>query len=83
MEQVKFPFEPGQRYRVRSDYKFLNHSFRAGEIVVFKAFGYSVKEGLTRYWFTRDDDSETNAWHVDDEQRQEIHWHDMFEICTA
>jgi hypothetical protein len=37
-----------------------------------------------RFWFKRADSEETNAWHVFDNQKQEIQWYEMFdEISVA
>jgi len=37
-----------------------------------------------RFWFKRDNSEETNVWHVFDNQKQEISWHEMFdEIFVA
>jgi hypothetical protein len=83
MQQTTPPFEVGQRYRVRRDYAFLNHSFRAGEVVVFSTHAYDPHEGLTRYWFRSIDSTDTNVWHVFDDQEQETHWHEMFEPINA
>jgi hypothetical protein len=84
MQDLSCPFREGQRYRVRRDYLFLNHSFHAGEIVTFSAHGYAAKDGVMRYWFKRADSEETNAWHVFDNQNQEIKWYEMFdEISVA
>ena len=43
-------FTQGQRFRVRRDYRYLNHTFHAGEEVLFTTCAYSPKEGITRYW---------------------------------
>ena len=84
MQDLSCPFREGQRYRVRRDYSFLNHSFRAGEIVTFSSFGYDAKSGVMRYWFKRADSEEINVWHVFDNQKQEIQWYEMFdEISVA
>jgi hypothetical protein len=84
MQDLSSPFRVGQQYRVRRDYSFLNHNFCAGEIVTFSAHSYSAKEGVMRFWFKRDNSEETNVWHVFDNQKQEISWHEMFdEIFVA
>jgi hypothetical protein len=73
------PFREGQQYRVRRDYSFLNHSFRAGDSVIFKTHGYSAKEGLTRYWFKNVESDDENALHVIDADEHETDWREMFE----
>ena len=75
----KCPFREACKYRVKRDYSFFNHKFNSGEFVVFMAFGYSPKEGVTRYWFKKIDSEETNAWHVSDNQKADFHWMDLFE----
>jgi len=73
------PFRKGYKYRVKRDYSFLNHSFSFGQIVVFEAFGYDFKAGVTRYSFKKVDTEESNAWHVFDSQKTDLHWTDLFE----
>jgi hypothetical protein len=80
--ETSCPFDEGRRYRVKRDYSFLNHEFRAGEFVVFTSFGYSPKEGVTRYWFTSESDGDQNVWHVF-AGNERTDWHDMFEICSG
>jgi hypothetical protein len=73
------PFRKGYKYRVKRDYSLLNHSFNSGEIVVFGAFGYDFKAGVTRYWFKKIDSKESNAWHVFDNQKADFDSMDLFE----
>jgi len=75
-------FREGQRFRVRRDYSYLNHTFRAGEEVVFKACAYSPKEGLTRYWFHSVASGETNVWHAFDNPPTEADLLDTFQTLN-
>ncbi len=75
-------FQIGQRYRVTRDYTFLNHSFNAGEQVVFAASGYSPHEGVTRYWFTSSESGQSNAWHHFDSDEKTATSNDLFEPTT-
>lgn len=77
------PFQVGQRFRVRHDYSFLNHVFRAGEEVVFNDCAYDAKAGVTRYWFRRVESGDTTVWHFFDDQTPEAVLHDMFQPLTA
>jgi hypothetical protein len=76
---VNIPFRDGCEYRVRRDYSFLNHNFRAGERVKFSASAYAPKDGVTRYWFKSLESGETNAWHVFDNEVGETALSDLFE----
>jgi hypothetical protein len=60
------PFEVGKHYLVLKGISFLNHHFKEGTVVVFKDHAYDFHEGVTRFWFSNLNDSETNVWHVFD-----------------
>ena len=77
------PFSEGQRFRVRRDYSHLNHTFRAGEEVVFTTCAYSPKEGITRYWFRSVASGDTNVWHSFDDQTAESDLYETFELINA
>ena len=76
------PFREGQRFRAKRDYSYLNHTFRAGEEVVFTACAHSPKEGVTRYWFRSVASGETNVWHSFADQTTETDLHETFELIT-
>jgi len=57
------PFTPGEQYKVLRRIDELGHAFTPGEVVVFKAFAYDAHNGVTRFWFERDN-SQVNVWHV-------------------
>lgn len=73
------PFEPGKQYQVIKDIDFLNHHFKKGAIVVFKDCAYDFHQGVTRYWFSDRDGSDTNVWHVFDKDPDPSEtWKDLF-----
>jgi hypothetical protein len=73
------PFEIGKSYLVLQEISFLNHHFKRGSVVIFKAHGYDFKQGVTRYWFSNTDGNESNAWHVFDNDRKPINdWQTYF-----
>lgn len=81
--ETSCPFREGQRFRVKHDYSFLNHAFRAGEEVVFGSCAYDAHEGVTRYWFRSVASEDTNVWHAFDDQTTEADLHEMFQPINA
>lgn len=74
------PFEIGKQYIALKDIDFLNHHFAKGEIIIFKSHAYDFHQGVTRFWFSKLDGSETNAWHVFDQDAHELEaWEEFFE----
>ena len=81
--ETSCPFTEGQKFRVRHDYAYLNHAFRAGEEVVFSSCAYDAHGGITRYWFRSVASGDTNVWHAFDDQTTDTDLHEMFEPINA
>lgn len=79
MNPESCPFKENHHYRILRDYSHLNHAFHLGDHLIFTGFGYSAKEGITRYWFKNTESGETNAWHVFDSKEKESDWRQVFE----
>jgi hypothetical protein len=72
MPDSSCPFEKGKHYRVLQDISHLNHHLGKGDEVIFDAYGYDFKLGVTRYWFDKAEGGESNAWHVFDSAAGEL-----------
>ena len=74
------PFEVGKKYFVILVVVFLNHHLVKGAEVVYKDQSYDFHAGLTRFWFSNADGSETNAWHVfDSDPDPSVTWKSYFQ----
>lgn len=70
------PFRPGARYRVRTSFKALRSSFAAGEVLVYESSAWSRYDGITGYFFAREDGG-SRAWDVPDDEP--VDWQALFE----
>ena len=65
------------------DIIFLNHHLVKGTTVLFKNYAYDPYSGVTRFWFSKPNDSEIDAWHVfDNDPDPFITWTDFFKPCN-
>lgn len=80
MSWRKCPFQIGRQYRLKRDLLELNHALYKNEIVIFSNESYDPHNGVTRYWFKRQTNNESNAWHVWDEDTDPMQtWGELFE----
>jgi hypothetical protein len=61
------PFTVGRRYRVRQSFKALRDAFTAGDVLVYEADAWSRYDGITGYFFHRQDGGRQQVWDIDDD----------------
>jgi len=76
------PFNSGTHYEVQTNIQELGHVFTVGEIVVFKTSAYDPHNGVTRFWFAKEDGTQMNVWHVwDTAPPASKQWTTYFKEC--
>ena len=62
--------------------EFLNHRLSEGMTVVFQEQSYDFHAGVTRFWFSKQDGSESIAWHVfDNDPEPSETWRTYFQAA--
>jgi hypothetical protein len=58
------PFTKEKKYEVITSISELGHNFKVGEVVVYKTFSYDAHNGVTRFWFAKNEENDLYVWHV-------------------
>lgn len=74
------PFETGQTYRVKQDFRSIQFAFTIGQIVRFISEGYNRYDSATIYNFEDTTTGKNLQWWLSDDEKQD-RWEELFEIC--